>query len=71
MATWKRLTQDPSTAAIDVNMDSVATIVREGGRNYTKLTFIFASGADQNPYAVTVKESPDDIRKLEALSSED
>jgi hypothetical protein len=71
MSMWKRLTQDVSSSAvkIDVNMDNVATIVRDGGRNYTRLTFIFAVGDNHNGYNIMVKESPDEILALSPLPS--
>jgi hypothetical protein len=64
MATWKRLTQDVHTGSskIDVNMDNVATIVREEGRNYSRLNF-------NDAYSIMVKESPDDILALKPLPS--
>jgi hypothetical protein len=65
MPTWKRLTQDLSIPVeIDVNMDAVATMVREGSRNYTRLVFIFASGEKQAVHAIHVKETPDEIHTL-------
>ena len=69
MATWKRLTQgDLNTPAkIDVNMDTVATMMRERNRDYTILTFVFARGDQQ--YALNVKETPEEIHTLPPLPS--
>jgi hypothetical protein len=43
-------------------MDNVATIVREEGRNYSRLNF-------NDAYSIMVKESPDDILALKPLPS--
>jgi hypothetical protein len=66
MAMWKRLTQDLTVPVqIDINMATVAMIQREGGKNYTMLTFAFMRG--QSQYTFTVKETPEEIHRLPPL----
>jgi hypothetical protein len=68
MPTWKRLIQNLSIPVeIDVNMDTVAMMVRAADRNYTKLTFIFASAENRYAYSIDVKETPDEIHRMAPL----
>jgi hypothetical protein len=63
MATWKRLTRDEKP--VDVNLDTVIYMQVHDG--FTALHFA-AYGGDHTQY-IAVRETPDEIHRLLALSS--